>query len=89
MPSIMDMLTGRDPNAPAGDDGSGFRELTKLEQFLKDAENGFSKFQTSIKTMQDELQGVFKKSYDGLTKLTMDFLEKGKASFKDYATTSC
>tara|TARA_R110002153_G_scaffold265387_1_gene427894 strand:- start:1634 stop:3577 length:1944 start_codon:yes stop_codon:yes gene_type:complete len=87
MPSIMDMLTGRDPNAPAGDDGSGFRELTKLEQFLKDAENGFSKFQTSIKTMQDELQGVFKKSYDGLTKLTMDFLEKGKASFKDYATS--
>lgn len=87
VPSIMDMLTGRDPNAPAGDDGTGFRELTKLEQFLKDAEDGFGKFQTSIKTMQDELQGVFKKSYDGLTQLTMDFLEKGKASFKDYATS--
>ena len=87
LPSLMEWLTGKDPNAPAGDDGSGFRELTKLEKFLKDAEKGFSKFQTSIKTMQDELQGVFKKSYDGLTKLTMDFLEKGKASFKDYATT--
>ena len=37
--------------------------------------------------MQEELQGVFKKSYDGLTNLTMDFLEKGKASFKDYATS--
>ena len=87
IPSIMDMLLGRDPNAAAGDDGTGFKELTKLEQFLKDAEKGFGKFQTSIKTMQDELQGVFKKSYDGLTKLTMDFLEKGKASFKDYATS--
>jgi hypothetical protein len=30
---------------------------------------------------------VFKKSYDGVTQLTMDFLEKGKASFKDYATS--
>ena len=85
--SILDFMLGRDPNAPDGNDGSGFRELTGLEQFLKDAENGFGKFQTNIKTMQDELQGVFKKSYDGLTKLTMDFLEKGKASFKDYATT--
>ena len=85
--SILDFMLGRDPNAPEGNDGSGFRELTGLEQFLKDAENGFGKFQTNIKTMQDELQGVFKKSYDGLTKLTMDFLEKGKASFKDYATT--
>jgi hypothetical protein len=37
--------------------------------------------------MQEEMQGVFKKSYDGLTNLTMDFLEKGKASFKDYATS--
>jgi hypothetical protein len=37
--------------------------------------------------MQEELQGVFKKSYDGLTQLTMDFLEKGKASFKDFATS--
>ena len=85
--SILDFFLGRDPNDSAGDDGSGFRELTALEQFLKDAENGFSKFQTSIKTMQEELQGVFKKSYDGLTNLTMDFLEKGKASFKDYATS--
>ena len=87
VPSILDMLLGRDPNAPPDNDGTGARELTKLEQFLKDAEKGFGKFQASIKTMQDELQGVFKKSYDGLTKLTMDFLEKGKASFKDYATT--
>jgi lambda family phage tail tape measure protein len=37
--------------------------------------------------MQDEMQNVFQKSYDGLTQLTMDFLEKGKASFKDYATS--
>ena len=58
-----------------------------MKQDLKAAEDGFSDFQTGIKTMQEELQGVFKKSYDGLTQLTMDFLEKGKASFKDYATT--
>lgn len=83
----MDMLLGRDPNAPAGNDGSGFKILTPLEKFLKSAEDGFSSFYTGIKTMQDEMQGVFKKSYDGLTQLTMDFLEKGKASFKDYATS--
>ena len=87
MPSLMDMLLGRDPNAPAGNDGSGFKILTPLEKFLKSAEDGFSSFHTGIKTMQDEMQGVFKKSYDGLTQLTMDFLEKGKASFKDYATS--
>ena len=37
--------------------------------------------------MQEEMQGIFQKSYDGLTNLTMDFLEKGKASFKDFATS--
>ena len=87
VPSFMDLLLGRDPNAPAGDDGSGFGQLTKLEKFLKDAEKGFGSFQSSIKSMQDEMQGIFKKSYDGLTKLTTDFLENGKASFKDYATS--
>ena len=87
VPSFMDLLLGRDPNAPEGDDGSGFGQLTKLEKFLKDAEKGFGSFQSGIKSMQDEMQGIFKKSYDGLTKLTTDFLENGKASFKDYATS--
>jgi hypothetical protein len=83
----MDMLLGRDPNAPSDNDGTGTKILEPLDKFLKDAEDGFKKFSTGIKTMQEELQGVFKKSYDGLTNLTMDFLENGKASFKDYATS--
>ena len=87
VPSIMDLLLGRDPNAETGDGKTGFTPLTALEQFLMDAERGYKDFFTNIKTMQEEMQGVFKKSYDGLTQLTMDFLEKGKASFKDYATT--
>jgi hypothetical protein len=66
---------------------TGFTPLTALEQFLMDAEKGYKDFFTGIKTMQEEMQGVFKKSYDGVTQLTMDFLEKGKASFKDYATS--
>ena len=87
IPSFMDMLLGRDPNAPSDNDGTGTKILEPLDKFLKDAEDGFKKFSTGIKTMQEELQGVFKKSYDGLTNLTMDFLENGKASFKDYATS--
>jgi len=85
--SFLDILLGRDPNAPDADDGTGFKGLSSLEKFLKSAEDGFKNFSSSIKTMQEEMQGVFKKSYDGLTNLTMDFLEKGKASFKDYATS--
>ncbi len=87
VPSIMDLLLGRDPNEKTGDGETGFKELTALEQFLMDAERGYKDFFTNIKTMQEEMQGVFKKSYDGVTQLTMDFLEKGKASFKDYATS--
>jgi tape measure domain-containing protein len=87
IPSFMDLLLGRDPNAKGDEGGTGFTPLTALEQFLMDAERGYKDFFTNIKTMQEEMQGVFKKSYDGLTQLTMDFLEKGKASFKDYATS--
>ena len=87
VPSLMDLLLGRDPNAETGDGKTGFTPLTALEQFFMDAERGYKDFFTNIKTMQEEMQGVFKKSYDGLTQLTMDFLEKGKASFKDYATS--
>ena len=87
VPSIMDLLLGRDPNAKNGENDTGFTPLTALEQFLMDAERGYKDFFTNIKTMQEEMQGVFKKSYDGVTQLTMDFLEKGKASFKDYATS--
>ena len=87
VPSIMDLLLGRDPNAKNGEGDTGFTPLTALEQFLMDAERGYKDFFTNIKTMQEEMQGVFKKSYDGITQLTMDFLEKGKASFKDYATS--
>ncbi len=87
IPSFMDILLGRDPNGGTDDDGTGFTQLTALEQFLMDAEKGYKDFFTSIKTMQEEMQGVFKKSYDGLTQLTMDFLKTGKASFKDFATS--
>ena len=87
VPSIMDLLLGRDPNAETGDGKTGFTPLTALEQFLMDAERGYKDFFTNIKTMQEEMQGVFKKSYDGLTQLTMDFLKTGKASFKDFATS--
>jgi tape measure domain-containing protein len=87
IPSFMDLLLGRDPNAKGDEGGTGFTPLTALEQFLMDAEKGYKDFFTSIKTMQEEMQGVFKKSYDGLTQLTMDFLKTGKASFKDFATS--
>ena len=83
----MDLITGRDPNKPADEGETGFKALAPFQKFIKSAEEGYSDFATNIKTMQEELQGVFKKSYDGLTQLTMDFLEKGKASFKDYATS--
>ena len=85
--SIMDLITGRDPNDPAGEGESGFKALAPFEKFLKSAEDGYSDFITKIKTMQEEMQSIFQKSYDGLTNLTMDFLEKGKASFKDFATS--
>ena len=85
--SLMDLITGRDPNDPAGEGESGFKALAPFEKFLKSAEDGYSDFITKIKTMQEEMQSIFQKSYDGLTNLTMDFLEKGKASFKDFATS--
>lgn len=84
--SIMDLLLGRDPNAKEEDGATGFGIPSALEQFFADAEKGYKDFFTSIKTMQEELQGVFKKTYDGLTNLTMDFLKTGEASFKDFAT---
>ncbi len=87
VPSLMDLIVGRDPNKSGADDGTGFKALTPLQNFLKDAEKGYKDFFTGIKTMQEEMQGVFQKSYDGLTDLTMDFLKNGKASFKDFATS--
>ena len=87
LPSILDLLLGRDPNEEAEDGETGFGARSVLETFFADAEKGYKDFFTSIKTVQDEIQGVFKKSYDGITNLTMDFLKKGKASFKDYATS--
>ena len=80
------MIFGKPEDAK--DDGkSGFGKLTALQNFLKDAETGYKTFFSSIKSMQDEMQGVFQKSYDGITNLTMEFLKNGKASFKDFATT--
>jgi len=86
VPSIMDLLFPTEDTAESSGK-TGFKELTALQQFLMDAEKGYKDFFTNIKTMQEEMQGVFQKSYDGLTKLTMDFLENGKASFKDFATS--
>ena len=86
VPSLMDFIFGK-PEDQEGQKGTGFAQLTALEKFLMDAEKGYKDFFTGIKTMQAEMQGVFKKSYDGITQLTMDFLEKGKASFKDFATS--
>ena len=85
--SMLDVLLGRDPNEEGDKGGTGFDARSVLETFFADAEKGYKDFFTSIKTVQDEIQGVFKKSYDGITNLTMDFLKKGKASFKDYATS--
>ena len=87
IPSLMDLILGRDPNSEGGDDGTGFTPLTALEQFFQDAEKGYKAFFTNIKTMQDEMQGIFQKSNHGLTSLTMDFLQNGKANFKDFATS--
>ena len=87
LPSILDLLLGRDPNEEGDKGGTGFDARSVLETFFADAEKGYKDFFASIKTVQDEIQGVFKKSYDGITNLTMDFLKKGKASFKDYATS--
>jgi tape measure domain-containing protein len=86
LPSIKEMLFGETEDAQ-GDASTGFGALTGFENFLVSAEAGYKKFQTNIKSTQDEVQGIFKKSYDGLTNLTMDFLENGKASFKDFATS--
>ncbi len=71
--SLMDFILGRDPNAKEKDGETGFTPITVLEQFFADAEKGYKDFFTSIKTMQEEMQGVFKKTYDDLTNLTMDF----------------
>jgi len=84
IPSIMDVLLGRTGEE---DDETGFGKLAAFEKFLLDAEKGYGKFVTSIKTMQDEISDIMKKSYDGISNLTMEFLEKGKASFKDFATS--
>jgi len=86
LPSFMEMIFG-ERNEDEGGIETGFGALTAFERFIKDTDRGYKKFFSGIKSMQDEMQGVFKKSYDGITDLTMDFLEKGKASFKDYATT--
>ena len=86
IPTITEAIFGK-RNKDEGDLETGFKALTAFEQFLKDADGGYKKFFSGIKTMQDEMQGVFKKSYDGITDLSMEFLEKGKASFKDYATS--
>ena len=86
IPTITEAIFGK-RNEDEGGEESGFKALTSFETFMKDAERGYKKFYSGIKSMEDEMQGVFKKSYDGITNLTMDFLENGKASFKDYATT--
>jgi hypothetical protein len=85
--SLLDLILGRDPNKPEEEGDTGFVVPTALQQFFADAEKGYKDFFTSIKTMQEEMQGVFKKTYDGLTNLTTDFLKNGKASFKDFATS--
>jgi tape measure domain-containing protein len=84
--SILDVLLGRD-GKDGGDDKSGFGAISSFEKFLKAAEDGYGKFAASIKSMQDEINDIMKQSYDGLTNLTMEFLEKGRASFKDFATS--
>jgi len=86
VPSLMELIFGK-PEEQEADKKTGFAKLTAFQQFLADAEKGYKDFFTNIKTMQEEMQGVFQKSYDGITQLTMDFLEKGKASFKDFATS--
>ena len=86
IPNIMELLFPTE-DAPDSDGKTGFTPLTRLQKFFKDAEKGYKDFITKIKTVQEEMQGVFKKSYDGITDLTMDFLKTGKANFKDFATS--
>ena len=86
IPSIMDLLFPTEDEAKSSGK-TGFGQLTALQKFLMDAEKGYKDFFTNIKTMQEEMQSVFQKSYDGLTNLTTDFLKNGKASFKDFATS--
>lgn len=86
VPSLMELLFPTE-DTPESDGKTGFAQLSALETFFKDAEKGYKDFVTNIKTVQEEVQGVFKKSYDGLTNLTMDFLKTGKANFKEFATS--
>ena len=86
VPSLMELLFPTE-DTPESDKKTGFQQLSALEKFFKDAEKGYKDFVTKIKTVQEEIQGVFKKSYDGLTNLTMDFLKTGKANFKEFATS--
>ena len=83
--SITELLFPTD-DAGFGSSKTGFGALSGLETFFRDAEKGYKDFISSIKTVQEEIQGVFKTTYNELTKLTTDFLKTGKASFKDFAT---
>jgi tape measure domain-containing protein len=86
IPNIMDIIFPTE-DAPASDGKTGFTPLTRLQQFFKDAEKGYKDFITKIKTVQEEIQGVFKKTYDGLTQSIQDAVFEGKNSFKDLADT--
>ncbi len=85
IPSIKEFFFGETEEA-ISNIGTGFAPLTELETFFTHAQKGFDDFTGSIKSMQEEIQGIFKKTYDNLTKLTFDFLKTGKASFRDFAT---
>ena len=85
LPGFMELLFPTD-DAGFGSSDTGFGALSGLQKFFIDAEKGYKDFISSIKTVQEEIQGVFKTTYNELTKLTTDFLKTGKASFKDFAT---
>lgn len=86
LPTIQELIFGK--KDVSGDEGAGAfsKELSALEIFFGNAKEGYDGFIANIKTVQDEMKGIFQKTYGGLTDLTMDFLKNGKANFKEFAT---
>lgn len=87
LPSITELLFGKDDSTGEDGDGAFSKELSALDKFFGDAKEGYDAFIANIKTVQDEMKSVFQKTYDGLTNATMDFLKTGKANFKEFATS--
>jgi len=85
LPTIQELIFGKKEIAEESGAGAFAVELSNLEEFLKSAATAYENFTAKITTLHDDLQGVFKKTYDGLTKSITDAVFEGKNSFKDLA----